>query len=62
YNHQVWNDTEGFRAILFVDFVRPLMFPFNFINDFLLKVAGDADFMKEADKKQKNWEKKFYKK
>lgn len=62
YNHQVWNDTDGFRAILFVDFARPLKFPFNLINRFLLKVAGDADFMKEADRKQKEWEKKFYQK
>ncbi len=62
FNHQVWNDTDGFRAILFVDFVRPLKFPFNLLNNFLLKVARDADFMKEADKRQKKWENEFYKK
>lgn len=61
FNHQVWNDTDGFRAILFVDFVRPLRVPFNLLNNFLLNVARDANFMKEADQRQKNWEKEFYK-
>ena len=24
FNHEVWNDTEGYRVVLFVDFARPL--------------------------------------
>lgn len=32
YNHEVWNDTSGFRVVLFVDFVRPIKFPFNLLN------------------------------
>jgi len=60
FNHEVWNDTDGYRSILFVDFVRPLIFPFNLINKFVLDAAVFSPFIKEAQENQKNWEKKFY--
>ena len=59
--HQVWNDTPGFRAILFVDFVRPVQFPFSLLNDLVVNAAAFAPFIKEAEGKHKEWEKKFYK-
>jgi len=46
--------------ILFVDFVRPLRFPFNLINKFVLGAAVFSPFIKEAQENHKNWEKKFY--
>ena len=61
YNHEVWNDTEGFRAVLFVDFKRPVKFPFNLFNELFLKIAAVLPVMKEAEKKHKKWEEKFYK-
>jgi len=61
YNHQVWNDTSGFRAVLFVDFVRPVKFPFNLFNNLVVSAAAFAPFIKEAEAKHKKWEKKFYK-
>lgn len=61
YYHQVWNDTDGFRAVLFVDFVRPVKFPFNLLNEFVVNAAAFAPFIKEAEGKHKEWEKKFYK-
>lgn len=61
YFHQVWNDTEGFRAVLFVDFVRPIKFPFNLLNDLVVNAAAFAPFIKEAEGKHKEWEKNFYK-
>lgn len=62
FNHEVWNDTDGYRVVLFVDFVRPLYQPFHWINNLVLSIGALAPFMREAGNKQKKWEKKFYKK
>jgi len=61
FNHEVWNDTRGFRVVLFVDFARPLRQPWNWMNQRLLKVGALAPFLREANDKQQRWQKKFYK-
>ena len=61
FNHEVWNDTDGYRVVLFVDFARPLKFPFHQMNEALLSIGALAPFLREAGDKQKQWEKKFYK-
>jgi aspartyl/asparaginyl beta-hydroxylase (cupin superfamily) len=61
FNHEVWNDTPGFRAVLFVDFVRPLKFPVSILNKFILKAAIFTPVIREAAENYKRWEKKFYK-
>ncbi len=60
YNHEVWNDTEGYRVVLFVDFVRPMRSPHDQWVKGLLSLAARTPWLKEADGKQKKWEKKFY--
>lgn len=60
FNHEVWNDTDGYRVVLFVDFARPLKFPFHQMNEALLNIGTLAPFLREAGAKQKKWEKKFY--
>ncbi len=62
FNHEVWNDTDGYRVVLFVDFARPLRQPFHALNEMLLNVGTLAPFLREAGGKQKQWEKAFYKK
>lgn len=62
YEHEVWNETTGFRVVLFVDFVRPIKFPYNILNDFMVFVAAYIPAMQEAEQNQKKWEKKFYNK
>ena len=32
YEHEVWNDTDDERVVLFLDVVRPLRFPMNVVN------------------------------
>jgi aspartyl/asparaginyl beta-hydroxylase (cupin superfamily) len=61
FNHEVWNDTDGYRVVLFVDFARPLKFPFHQMNEALLNIGALAPFLREAGEKQKKWEQKFYK-
>jgi beta-hydroxylase len=60
FNHEVWNDTEGVRVVLFVDFERPVRFPFNLLNKLVLTLAVFTPFIREADQNQKAWEQKFY--
>lgn len=37
--HEAWNETDALRAVLFVDFVRPLAWPLSVANRALLAVA-----------------------
>ncbi len=60
FNHEVWNDTDSYRVVLFVDFARPLKFPFHQMNEALLGIGALAPFLREAGARQKKWEKAFY--
>ncbi len=59
YPHQVWNDTDGTRVVLFLDIVRPLRFPVNLLNSFILRLIAWSPFIKDAETKYKRWEKEF---
>ena len=60
YDHEVWNDTDGWRVVLFVDFVRPVWFPFNLLNHVILRAAVFTPYIREAQENQAKWEKAFY--
>lgn len=60
YNHQVWNDTDGFRVVLFVDFERPLRWPLRALNHWLLNLAALAPFLREANARQEAAERSFW--
>ena len=62
FEHEVWNDTDGFRVVLFVDFVRPIKFPYSLVNKLMVFAAQYISAMQEASQNQKKWEKDFYKK
>ena len=40
FNHEVWNDTDETRVVLFVDVMRPLPFPESAINEGIVKAIG----------------------
>ncbi len=61
YNHQVWNDTDGYRVVLFVDFARPLRWPLCSLNAWLLNLAALAPLLREANAKQEAAERTFWK-
>ena len=61
YNHEVWNDTSGHRVVLFVDFVRPIKFPFNLLNRFIIYAGKFTSSIREASDNQRKWGEKFYK-
>jgi len=62
FNHEVWNDTNGYRVVLFVDFARPLHAPFHWLNERLVNFGALAPFLREAGEKQKRWQDAFWKK
>jgi ornithine lipid ester-linked acyl 2-hydroxylase len=38
--HEVWNDTDSYRTVLFVDFVRPTIFPLSVVNRLIIWARG----------------------
>ena len=60
YEHEVWNDTDGVRVVLFLDIVKPLRFPASFVNWLVLNLAPFTPFVRESNQQQKKWEGRFY--
>jgi len=59
FNHEVWNDTDETRVVLFVDLLRPLPFPEALINRLIVKAIGISPFIQDAKRNQEAWEKRF---
>ena len=59
YEHEAWNDSEGTRVVLFVDFVRPLPAPAKWLNDVVIKAIGISPFVLDAKRNQEAWEKRY---
>ncbi len=59
YDHEVWNDTDELRVVLFVDVVRPLPFPESLISRANLKAIGWSPFVQDAKRNQETWERGY---
>jgi hypothetical protein len=59
FNHEVWNDTDETRVVLFVDVLRPLPFPESAINRAIIKAISYSPFVLDAKRNQEAWEKRF---
>ncbi len=59
FNHEVWNDTDETRVVLFVDVLRPLPFPESAINRLIVKVIGWSPFVLDAKRNQEAWEARY---
>ena len=60
YEHEAWNHSDQVRVVLFVDFVKPLRFPANLVNWFILHAAVFTPFIREGYVAQKKWERLFF--
>ena len=38
--HEAWNETDSYRVVLFVDFVRSTVFPLSVINRLIIWARG----------------------
>ncbi len=59
FNHEVWNDTDETRVVLFVDVLRPLPEPLARINRLIVKAIGYSPFVLDAKRNQEAWERRY---
>ena len=59
FNHEVWNDTDETRVVLFVDVLRPLPFPESLINRMIIRAIGYSPFVLDAKRNNQAWEKGY---
>jgi len=59
FNHEVWNDTDETRVVLFVDVLRPLPEPESTINRLIVKAIGYSPFVLDAKRNQQAWESRY---
>src|SRR5580704_11683873 len=59
FNHEVWNDTDETRVVLFVDVMRPLPQPWAALNSAIVKAIGYSPFVLDAKRNQQAWERRF---
>jgi aspartyl/asparaginyl beta-hydroxylase (cupin superfamily) len=55
YDHEVWNDTDGQRVVLFLDVVRPLTGMAAHINTALLWLIAHSPLIADARRRQARW-------
>src|SRR5262249_21578453 len=59
FNHEVWNDTDETRVVLFVDVLRPRPQPESPINKLIVKAIGLSPCVLDAKRNQEAWERRF---
>jgi beta-hydroxylase len=59
FNHEVWNDTDQTRVVLFVDVLRPLPMPESAINRLIVKAIALSPFVLDAKRNQEAWERRY---
>lgn len=55
HDHEVWNDTDELRAVLFIDFVRPLPTPLSLWNRLVVYGLGWAPMARVAVENARTW-------
>ena len=60
YPHEVHNDTDGVRVVLFVDFERPCRAPMRWLNLLVLALAPMTPEIKRGKANHDLWEKDYY--
>lgn len=55
YYHEVWNDTDGYRVVLFLDIERPFQFPLSWVNATVSQVLALSPQVKEAKENYENF-------
>ncbi len=59
FDHEVWNDTDGVRVVLFLDVIRPFSEPVATINELIIKLVAMTPFVQDAKKNQEAWEQRY---
>lgn len=59
YPHEVWNNTDEHRAVLFIDVERPMRLPGRLVSRLMMWVLRRTGYYKDALRNQREWEKRF---
>ncbi len=59
HDHEVWNDTDETRVVLFLDVVRPFEPPVDPLNRALITLISYSPFVQNAKENQEQWEKRM---
>lgn len=59
FPHEVWNNTDDYRAVLFLDIARPLKFPMSLVNWSVSKLITASSVVQSAKKNHAAWEQYF---
>jgi beta-hydroxylase len=58
YLHEVWNDTDEERVVLFVDFARPLPFPVSLLNEAVIGLMSRSGSIQDIVENAHEWNRK----
>lgn len=56
FDHEVWNDTDGVRVVLFMDIKRPLKMGARFLNNAVISIVRRTSYVTDAKKNQEEWD------
>jgi ornithine lipid ester-linked acyl 2-hydroxylase len=59
YPHDAWNHTDGIRAVLFIDFIRPMQFPASLINRLLIQLIAWSPYVRGEKPAFKEWDQRL---
>jgi len=59
WDHEAWNDTDGTRVVLFVDFIRPMRAPARWLNAVVLRAIAYSPFVQDGKARHQAWEERF---
>ncbi|MBD2092884.1 aspartyl/asparaginyl beta-hydroxylase domain-containing protein [Microcoleus sp. FACHB-1515] len=59
FPHEVWNETNDYRVVLFLDIARPMRFPMSFVNWAVCQIIALSPIVQVAKGNQTAWEKQF---
>jgi beta-hydroxylase len=52
--HEAWNESDSYRVVLFVDFLRPMFFPLSLLNRVMVWRIGTTEFVTDAMRRIRN--------
>jgi beta-hydroxylase len=59
FEHEVWNESDGIRVVLFIDIARPLPFPLAAINAITMRLIARSSLVLPGLEKFQDWDRRF---
>ena len=59
YRHGVWNNTDEERAVLLIDFERPMTLGGRLVSRLMMWLLRQTAYFKDAQRNQNVWEKRY---